>query len=295
MKRYRWLLTTLKACPLSHAALLVLSYRVYRFLKARERGKPAPRFSIRLYARALRMNRRTVRRAIEELGEVWCDDPLAVRPEWFPAPFDDGKPHYYRYYLLNPGADMTELENRVFWMTWSLTDQPNARTRKADLARLLRASPRHVGEAVKNLVSKELVAIGQKSREVMVRRDIEHHYWQDLRPKKTKPPDVVLSENWVACQVERLTVEEPEDRVRFVGMIEREIGKMKSIYPMREIQTYWETILQPEADMMQLLLFVAEHSDWVRKAEAVHREKGDHAETSIHMLTYIAKLKLKSA
>src|SRR5208337_5583757 len=64
-------------------------------------------------ARVLGLDRHTVSRTVTRLEEngLYVDNPLSVKPEWFPQPHRDGTPRCYRHYLVDNG--LTELENTL--------------------------------------------------------------------------------------------------------------------------------------------------------------------------------------
>ncbi len=189
-KKYLRMLVTKSECPLTHSTRLVLSYRVY---KARD-AKPLTNVRI---ARVLGLDRHTVSRAVKRLEEksVYVDNPLLVKPEWFPVPHRDGSPRCYRHYLVASG--LTELENTIYWMLWSLTKNRTINQSKSGLAALTNYSRFRVIAGLKKLVSNGLIKV--ERRKITVPDPPTLDYWVDRIQKVAKAaaetvPEPVLSQ-----------------------------------------------------------------------------------------------------
>jgi DNA-binding transcriptional regulator YhcF (GntR family) len=290
--RYLQLLTSTKECKLSHEQLKILSERVYRH----GQGKPA-KLSVRYYAEQLRMNRRTVRRAIKDMGECWCDDPVAVQPTWFAERHPDGAPRTYRYYLLRPDADLSELDNRVLMMLWSLASEPAIPITRGRLARMLRASRVWVSRSLRHLETLKLVRVAESGQTIFIFPPQSFDRWQDekfkRKPKKPKDAkaDLVLTEDSLGCLVDMYY--NGEDAQYINDAIKKAIGAMKPHWSMREIAGYWQTVLSIGATPDDVLGYIWNHESHLRRALATHERDGYGPTCSINLLADVAKRHLR--
>jgi DNA-binding transcriptional regulator YhcF (GntR family) len=289
------MLTTTAQCALSHEQVKLLSERSYRYWHP----KP-PLLSVRGYAEELGMNRRTVRKAIRDLGDLWCDEPIKLRPDWFAEPQDDGTPRIYRYYMLRPDSDLTELDNRVLMMLWSLAKSPGVPITRRRLAKAVRASRDRVSQSLRKLQKLKLVAVAVSGQTIFIKLPESFDRWQDekykrerKKPKEAQADDFVLTEDWLRDLVDHYYPGEDAEDIAHV--INQAIPDVKKVpWAMREIADYWQTVLRIGVKPMEVFMYARCHEVHLHEALATHREKGKVRETcSINLLTCIAKQHLK--
>jgi DNA-binding MarR family transcriptional regulator len=286
-KRYLRMLTMTTACPLSHSERLVLSYHVY---KSRD-TKAATNANI---AQAVGLTRKTVSKAIASLRAkgVYVDNPALVKAEWFAKPHDDGAPRCYRHYLVQDG--LTELENTIYWMLWSL---PRRRYQsKVGLAALTGYSEYRIRLGLRKLV--KLMLIRRDGRTMTMVNPTNLDYWQDRKRKAkvikkaaTEPspepsPEPTLTEDWVQVLVDFQYTNEKY----LAAAIEKQIPLMKTArISMSDIQEYWRTTLMMIAQADNAFNFIMFKFDGLlRDVAQVHREKGKD-KSCIHLLTHATK------
>jgi DNA-binding MarR family transcriptional regulator len=285
-KRYLRMLVTTGKCPLTWSERRVLSYKVY---KARD-GKPLQYSKI---ARVLGMDRHTVSRAVKRLEEkgVYADNPVSVEPEWFARPYRDGTPRCYRHYFVDRG--LTELENTLYWMLWSLTSTGAVTQTKSGLAALTHYSRYRVSVAIKKLADKELIRVERRRITLLDPPTLD--YWQDRQQKVAKPvveaaPGPVLSEDWVAVLVDFYyeAAASRNDRENLVIMIQKQVTMMKiAAIGIADICEYWQATLRLIPDAEKAWNFACiKFADLLKEALRVHAAKG-RAKTCIGLLTHL--------
>ena len=288
-KKYLRMLVTMRKCPLSHSERLVLSYRVYKTRDA----KPLSSSKI---ARVLGLDRHTVSRAVKRLVEngLYVDNPVLVKPEWFPQPHRDGTPRCYRHYLVDNG--LTELENTLYWMIWSLTRNGTITQSKSGLAALTNYSRFRVIAGLKKLVSKGLIGVDRKK--IILLDPFTLDYWEDRKQKVAKlvveaAPVPVLTEDWVEVLVDCHYQTSRTDRDCLVQMIEKQVSPMKKAnICIADIHDYWQLALNliPDADKAwNFACFKVEYL--MTEAMRIHAEKGQ-AKTCIGILKHLTKQQL---
>ena len=248
-------------------------------------------------ARVLGMDRHTVARAVKSLQAkgVYEDNPVPLRPEWFARPHLDGSPRCYRHYYIESG--LSELENTLYWMIWSLSKNRSVVQSKSGLAVLTNYSRFRVILALRKLVGKRLIVIDRMRITLPDPPTLD--YWQDRVQKQPKPVlqetvEPVLSEDWVAILVDFATQGTPDSKRLLVQMIDRRVGDMKSEagISLEGIEEYWRSVLRviPNADRAwEFACFKFEYL--LKDALAVHREKGQ-ARTCIGLLKHLTSQEL---
>ena len=277
-------------CQLTHSERIVLSYRVYRArdLKSLSNAK---------IARVLGLDRHTVSKSVTSLDiqRVYVDDPVSVKPEWFAKPHRDGAPRCYRHYLVERG--LTELENTLYWVIWSLTKDRAITQSKSGLAALTNYSRFRVIGAIKKLVTKGLIKVNGKKITLLDPPTLD--YWQDRGQRVAKPvveatPEPVLSEDWVEVLVDFwYETASRTNKDYLVAMIEKQVSVMKKAnISITDIQEYWQIALRLITDVEKAWNFACyKFEDLLKDALRVHAEKG-HAKTCIGLLTHLTKQQL---
>jgi biotin operon repressor len=286
-KKYLRMLVTTRHCPLSHSERLVLSYRVY---KSRD-GKPLPYSKI---ARGIGLTRHTVSRAVKRLEEmgVYVDNPVAVKPDWFARPHRDDTPRCYRHYFVESG--LSEVQNTVYWMIWSLTTDRTITQTRSGLAALTNHSRFRVSAAIKTLADKGLIQAERKRSRITLPDPPTLAYWQDRNQKVAKSvvetaTDPVLSEDWVAVLVDfHYEAASRVDRKCLVDMIEKRVTMMKiAAISVADISEYWRVSLGMISDAEKAWNFTTfKAEDLLKESLRVHATKGQ-AKTCIGLLTHL--------
>ena len=283
-KRYLEMLTTTKESKLTHSQLLVLSLRVYRAKK--DQNIP----SITWLAKRLGITRKTAGLAVRRLSDLslWCDNPQEVKPAWFPPPFDDGNPKYYRYYLLSKDSKLSELENRILMMVWSLADGDYVYIRRVMLANLVGTSEKWQRAALNKLAQKGLLKLGASGKTIWLRTPPDLSYWKDKKPKKEKS-QWAPSEDWISILVDMHYAADPGGYL--VRAISKAVTGMKADYTIKEIHDFWFEVGRIGATYDDLFNYACAYQIHVKDAKAEHAKKG-YAKSSIHMLLAMAKRQL---
>lgn len=289
-KKYLRMLVAKKECPLTHSERIVLSYRVYR-------ARDVMPISNTKIARVLGLDRHTVARAVKSLDSqgVYVDAPISVKPEWFAKPHRDGTPRCYRHYLAEHG--LTELENTLYWMLWSLTKTHTIVQSKCGLAALTNYSRFRVIQGLNKLAAKRLIEVNGKKITLLDPPTLD--YWQDRKQKVAQSiseaaTEPVLSEDWVEVLVEFCyETAKRSDKDYLVQMIEKQVRLTKKAnISITEIQEYWRMVLQLISDVDKAWNFACfKFQDLLKEALTVHAEKG-HAKTCIALLIHLTKQQL---
>jgi DNA-binding MarR family transcriptional regulator len=309
-KRYLKVLTCRKACELSHAERLVLSFLVY---KARDKVC----VGTKSITKALGLDRRTVWAATRKLVELRLAtktgpgyqalDPLVVRPDWFADPHEAKdwwvRPRTYRHYLLtntarrsrgNREGRLTERDNSVLWMLYSLGNGgcEIVGQRVAGLAILLGCSPHTVRDALARLSNAGLVMKRSDGFTLLAPEQAVHSWWRD-RPKKEQASVVPITEAgaplaWIESLVaDRFPSDSDDDRDTLARMVEKCSQQMLAgrVKPA-ETKKYWQNVLQMILDADKAFDFCSLDWDAIWKdAHRIHATNGKHAGSCIHLLT----------
>jgi DNA-binding MarR family transcriptional regulator len=324
-KRYLRTLTCRKACDLSHAERLVLSYLVY---KARDEKGVKTRHLVA----ALGLDRRTVRRAIKRLVSLGlaillgnghgATDPLSVRPEWFADPHEGEKwwerVRTYRYYPLrsaakrsrgNPSGSLTEGDNAVLWALYSLGrgGKEIVGQRIKGLASLLGFSPHTIRAAIRRLSDAKLVMKRSDGFTLLEPSAAALDWWRD-RPNKEKgtrergeqeiqEPDATEGLDWLAPFVDaRFPNDTDNERDLLVGIVEKRWSEMlRGKVKPKEFRKFAEEVLMSftRADPAWDFCALVWPELW-KDAYTTHVSNGKYSGSCIHLLTSNTKARLAS-
>jgi Mn-dependent DtxR family transcriptional regulator len=315
-KRFLRMLTTRKECDLSHAQKELLSFLVY---KARDKAE----VGTNVITKALGLDRRTVWQATKRLIELGLVaktgqgyealDPLAVRPEWFAAPHDGGewweRLRNYRHYLLtasgkrsrgNRAALITEMDNAVLWMLYSLAKGGNeiVGQRVSGLEALLGCSRHTVRDAIRRLAAAGLIMKRSDGFTLLKPNETVRPWWRD-RPKKEKSGVTaqaggapVIDEadqfGWIGSLISEFYGADTKQNRDFLDCVMRDRTEtmIRGRVKPTEAQKYWREVLDsfPDSDKAWEFCNLGFTELW-KDAHRTHASHGKYAGSCINLLT----------
>ncbi|QDV36916.1 helix-turn-helix domain-containing protein [Tautonia plasticadhaerens] len=321
-KRYIRMLTCTKTCPLSHHQRLVSSRLVY---KMRD-GKPVLRGDL---ADALGLDPQTVSAATKSLvahglaarsgrGHV-AVEPMGETASWFGRRHEGERwweclPTYRLYPLTeqarrtrwNRGGHLTEMDNAVLWLLYSLGKGTPEVVGQANrgLKALLGCSLDTLKAAIRRLAGNGLVMARSDGFTLLAPTAEASAWWQDRKRKGTSQ-----------TQQEKHREAEEESAIDFAALVCRAypadsrenwdfladiLGKKADVmlagrFTRREVREYWAGVLPMLTDADRAFNFVALawEAHW-NEAVQVHGGKGVH-DSCFHLLKKVTGQRLAAS
>lgn len=311
-KRYLRMLSCTKWNPLSHHQRMVYSYLAY---KVRDDNKPVLRSDIE---HALGLDRRTITSATSALARVGLCTKVgrghvALAPgeessSWFSRPHE-GKNWWecfrtYPLYILteaarssrgNPVGQVTEMDNAVMWLLFSLAKGAEiVRQSNEGLRAILGCSINTVKGAINQLADKGLVMIRSDGYTLLQPDATRLGWWQDRRkrgqareaePAKARAP-VKTAPLDVGDLIHSAMPTLPANETEYVVLVVQQMsGDLKAgRFTDAQVEQYLSQVLPMFKSAEDVILFKS--GTWKGlwgSASAVHGEKG-YARNCYHLL-----------